>query len=110
MPRSRTFQGHSRNWPSWSGTSRCGRLPFKTSYDKLVEARAVDGLNHEKPSSFSLYQAATPPDPADPARPLPLLYMLIGVVVGVLGALVTLFLSYRMFKRLPNAETGSDPA
>jgi uncharacterized protein involved in exopolysaccharide biosynthesis len=68
----------------------------KTSYDKLAEARAVDGLNSQKPSSFSMFQAAVPSDPANPSKPLPVLYTLIGVIVGVLGAATTIFLSYVM--------------
>jgi uncharacterized protein involved in exopolysaccharide biosynthesis len=70
---------------------------LKASYDKLVEMRTVEGLNHEKPASFSVFQHAVPAELADPARPAPLLYMVIGIGVGLFGALVTLFLSYRMF-------------
>ncbi len=69
---------------------------LKTTYDKLVEARAVEGLNHGKPASFSLYEAAVPADPADPARPLPVLYTLIAAVLGIVGSLTAVFLSYRM--------------
>jgi uncharacterized protein involved in exopolysaccharide biosynthesis len=69
---------------------------LRTTYDKLVEAQAVDGLNHGKPASFSLYQAAEPSDPANPARPLPLLYTLIAAGLGIVGSLTTVFLSYRM--------------
>jgi uncharacterized protein involved in exopolysaccharide biosynthesis len=68
----------------------------KTSYDKLVEARVVDGLNREKPASFSVVQVATPPELADPARPLPLLYGLAAAVVGILGGATVVFFSYRM--------------
>jgi uncharacterized protein involved in exopolysaccharide biosynthesis len=70
---------------------------LKASYDKLVEMRTVEGLNHEKPASFSVFQHAVPAELADPARPASLLYMVIGIGVGLLGALVTLFFSYRMF-------------
>jgi uncharacterized protein involved in exopolysaccharide biosynthesis len=68
----------------------------KVAYTKLAEARAIDGLNHEKPSSFSMYQPALPPDAANPSRPLPVLYTLIGMVVGLIGAATTIFLSYVM--------------
>jgi uncharacterized protein involved in exopolysaccharide biosynthesis len=74
---------------------RTGAL--KASYDKLVEMRTVEGLNHQKPASFSVYQPAIPPELASPARPASFLYMVIAVGVGLLGALVTVFLSYRMF-------------
>ena len=67
---------------------------LKTTYDKLVEARAVEGLNHGRPASFSLYQAAVPADPANPARPLPVLYTLIAAVLGSVAALTSVFLSF----------------
>jgi uncharacterized protein involved in exopolysaccharide biosynthesis len=68
----------------------------KTSYDKLAEARAIDGLNRQAPSSFSLYAAARAPDLADPSRPQPVLYILIAAVFGMLAAATTIFLSYVM--------------
>ena len=69
---------------------------LKVTYDKLVEAQAVEGLNHEKPASFSVGQAAVPADPADPARPLPVLYTLIAALLGIVAAISTVFLSFRM--------------
>ena len=68
----------------------------KTSYDKLTEARVVDGLNREKPASFSVVQAAEPPDLSNPARPLPLLYTAAAAAVGMIGAASVVFFSYRM--------------
>lgn len=62
---------------------------LKASYDKLVEARTIAGLNREKPASFILVEAAVPPELSDPARPLPVLYTAIGALAGlVLAALV----------------------
>lgn len=69
---------------------------LKVDYAKLIEARAVAGLNREKPASFSLVEAASPPDPAYPARPLPVFYTLAAAVAGVLGGLCVIFFSYRL--------------
>jgi uncharacterized protein involved in exopolysaccharide biosynthesis len=69
---------------------------LKATYDKLVDARAVAGLNREKPASFSVVQAAAPADLADPSRPLPLLYTLAAIGAGLFGGVTLTFLSYRM--------------
>jgi uncharacterized protein involved in exopolysaccharide biosynthesis len=69
---------------------------LSATYEKLTEARAVEGLNRGKPASFSVFEAATPADLADPARPLPLLYTLLAALAGLVGAISTVFLSYRM--------------
>lgn len=68
----------------------------QTSYQKLTEARALSGLNTEQPSSFRLYQPATPPDPALPSRPDPILYIAIAIILGIFGAAATIFFSYSM--------------
>jgi uncharacterized protein involved in exopolysaccharide biosynthesis len=68
----------------------------QTSYEKLTQARAVSNLNTEQPSSFRLYQPATPPDPALPSRPNPILYLAIAIILGLFGAAATIFLSHAM--------------
>ncbi len=79
----------------------------KTSFDKLTEARVVDGLNRQKPASFSVVQAADAPDPSDPARPLPLLYTAAAAVVGMIGAASVVFFSYRMADTFVTPEQAS---
>jgi uncharacterized protein involved in exopolysaccharide biosynthesis len=69
---------------------------LQATYGKLVEAKAVEGLNRGKPASFSVFEAAIPADLANPARPLPILYTLIAALAGFVGAISTVFFSYRM--------------
>lgn len=69
---------------------------LKASYDKLVEARTIAGLNREKPASFILVEAAVPPELSDPARPLPVLYTLIAAAAGLIAAAVTVFVSNQL--------------
>ena len=75
----------------------------KASYDKFIEARTVEGLNHEAPASFTVAEKAVTPDPADPSKPRPLLYMLMGIALGGFSGVVTLFLSFRTFGRFLTA-------